>query len=139
MDFKNPVHFSNENSQVWKNYYVSRSQSGNGLPGFRGYEFQKGGGFWGNLFSKVLPIVKYLGKKGAQTLLRVGADAVAGDNVVESLKKQGKVTAQDIAHDVADRATTYAQTGKGRKRQRRQKTKSGKKKSIKRRKQKIFF
>src|SRR5260370_5055707 len=124
MDFRNPIHFTNENSQVWKNYYINRSKSGNGLPGFRGYEFQKGDGFWGSLFSKVFPIVKYLGKKGAQTLLKVGADALGGDNVVESLKKQGKTTARDMASDVAERATTFAQTGKGRKKRR--KTKSTK-------------
>jgi len=104
-------------SNPYINYYVN--QAGSGIGGFQGVRFQRGGGFFGNLFrSTIMPLLKYLGPKILKTGVSVASDAIAGENVLSSLKSHGKEAARDIASDVGDRVTRFAQTGTGRKRKR---------------------
>lgn len=120
MNFERPIHFTKETSAVWSKYYTGQSRAGSGIPGYYGDIYQRGNGLWGNIFRKfALPVVKYFGKKAATSLVKAGSDALSGENFVESLKKRGKETAKDIVSDAAERATTYLQTGKGRRRRRR--------------------
>jgi len=104
-------------SNPYINYYVN--QAGSGIGGFQGTRFQRGGGFFGNLFrNTIMPLLKYLGPKILKTGASVASDAIAGENVLSSLKTHGKEAARDIAADAGMRATRFAQTGTGRKRRR---------------------
>lgn len=105
-------------SNPFINYYVN--QAGTGIGGFQGVRFQRGQGFFGNVYrNAILPLLKYFGKKALNTGMEVAGDAIDGENVLESLKTRGKRTVQDIASDAGERAKRFAQTGTGRKRRRR--------------------
>jgi hypothetical protein len=116
MNFERPIHIDRETSALWAKYYTGRSRTGSGIPGYYGENYQQQGyGWFGNLFKRfALPVVKYLGKKAATTLVRAGGDAIAGDNFLDSLKTRSKETAKDIVGDASDRASQFIQTGKGR-------------------------
>ena len=104
-------------SNPYTNYYVN--QAGSGIGGFQGVRFQRGQGFFGNIFkSAIMPLLKYLGPKLLKTGASVASDAISGENVLQSLKTHGKSAARDIASDVGERAVRFAQTGRGRKRRR---------------------
>ena len=105
-------------SNPYINYYIN--QAGSGIGGFQGARFQRGQGFFGNVFkSAILPLLKYFGKQALSTGVDVANDALAGENVLESLKTRGKMAARNIASDAGDRVKRYAQTGTGRRRRRR--------------------
>ena len=135
-NFENPVHFNRDATQVWSDYYTKRSKNGSGLPGYHGDIYQRGYGLWGDIFKMALPVVKYLGVKTADTLLRSGSDALKGADFVDSLKKRGKAAAGNIVDDIADKAVSLG--GNGEKnynlRKRKKPSKSKKKTSNKRRK-----
>ena len=100
-------------------YYSN--QAGSGISGFQGVRFQRGAGFFGNVFkSAILPLLKYFGRQALSTGTEIATDALDGENVLESMKKRGKQAAKNIAMDASDRAQRFVQTGKGRKRRRRQ-------------------
>src|SRR5260370_36504185 len=102
-------------SNPYINYYVN--QAGSGIGGFQGARFQRGQGWFGNLFKNaILPLLKYIGPKIIKTGASVATDAIAGENVLQSLKTHGKSTAKDIAGDVGERAARFVQTGKGKRR-----------------------
>ena len=117
-------------SNPYINYYTN--QAGSGISGFQGARFQKGHGFFGNVFKgAILPLLKYLGPKAVGLGAEVAKDALSGENVLESIKSRGKRTARNIASDLSDRAEKFAQTGRGRKRRRTTTTKRLKKKIVK--------
>ena len=100
------------------NYYVNQAVSGIG--GFQGARFQRGQGFFGNVFKNaILPLIKYLGKRAISAGADVAVDAINGENLVNSLKSRGTSAAQNIADDFSKIATRFAQSGQGRKRRRR--------------------
>lgn len=107
-------------SPEYTNYYVN--QAGTGIGGFQGSErfpIHRGSGFFGNIWKNaIMPLLKYLGPKIIKTGASVASDAIAGENVLQSLKSHGKTAARDIASDVGTRAARFAQTGTGRKRRR---------------------
>ena len=103
-------------------YYVN--QAGTGIGGFEGARFQKGHGFFGNVFkSAILPLLKYLGPKALSLGADVATDAITGENILSSLKTRGKSTAQNIAGDIGSRVTRFAQTGEGKRRKSKRSTK----------------
>ena len=105
-------------SNPYINYYVN--QAGSGIGGFQGVRFQRGQGFFGNFFrNAVMPLLKYLGPKILKTGTSIASDAIAGENVLQSLKTHGKEAARDIASDVGDRVTRFAQTGTGNRKRKR--------------------
>lgn len=156
MNYERPISFDKTASAYWTRYYASQARSGGSLPAFRGElrqglglwgenysaKLQSGDGFFSSLKSFALPIVKYLGMKGADTLIKAGSDALGGENLVNSLKRRGQAAAEAIVDDTAARATKFIKTGKGKTRRRRRrskriaskkfpkKAKSAKKKSI---------
>jgi hypothetical protein len=104
-------------SNPYTNYYVN--QAGSGLAGYKGVRFQRGNGLFTDIFKNALmPILRYLGKRTLETGTGIYEDAIKGENILQSTKKRFKKTAQEIAGDVAERATRFAQTGEGRKKQR---------------------
>jgi hypothetical protein len=105
-------------SNPYKNYYSN--QAGSGIGGFQGVQFQRGAGFFGNVFKNaILPLLKYMGKQAINTGAMVAEDALSGQNVLESMKARGKMSARNIASDAAKRMDKFAQTGTGRKRKNR--------------------
>jgi len=110
-------------------------------PVYRGYKYQKGGGFFGSLFSNIIkPLGKYFGKQLLSTGVSVGTDILRGENVKESALRGLKNAKKTVLSDAADRLKTYAQTGKGRKQKRRRRTKrkqSNKKAGKRRKKNKL--
>jgi hypothetical protein len=105
-------------SNPYKSYYSN--QAGSGIGGFQGVQFQRGAGFFGNVFKNaILPLLKYMGKQAINTGAQVAEDAISGQNVLESMKARGKMSARSIASDAAKRMDKFAQTGTGRKRKRR--------------------
>jgi len=105
------------------NYYRNMAvngMAGTGIPGYHGSRIQKGGGWFGNAFKGILlPLLQYIAPKLINTGAQVANDAIAGENIMQSLKTRGKATAQEVAQDAAARAQQYMQTGKGRRRRRR--------------------
>ena len=131
MNFERPINFDKEEAAYWIKYYSSKSKSGGALPGFRGviragrgtrggnfdnYDLNDGTGFLDVFKGFILPVVKYLGLRGADTLGRAASDAIGGESFVESLKKRGKSSVEGIVEDAANRATKYIKTGTGRRR-----------------------
>ena len=108
-------------SNPYINYYVN--QAGSGIGGFQGARFQRGQGFFGNVFkSAILPLLKYFGRKALTTGVDVARDAISGENILDSIKTRGKKTMRNIASDAASRATRFAQTGTGRRGRKRRRT-----------------
>jgi hypothetical protein len=104
-------------SNPYKNYYSN--QAGSGIGGFQGVQFQRGAGFFGNVFrNAILPLLKYMGKQVINTGAQVAEDAISGQNVLESMKARGKMSARSIASDAAKRMDKFAQTGTGKRRKR---------------------
>ena len=114
------------NQNPYIHYYSQ--QAGTGIAGFQGVRFQRGAGFFGNIFrSAILPVLKYFGKTALNTGVQVAGDAIGGENVLESLRNRGKQAARTIANDAAERATRFAQTGTGKRRRSKRVAKSIKK------------
>ena len=125
-------------SNPYVDYYAN--QAGSGIPGYQGARFQRGQGFFGNVFrSAILPLLKYLGKSAVSTGAQVATDALTGENVLQSLKTRGKAAAQNIASDASNRAMRFAQTGTGRRRKRKKPKKVKKNKTKRKTKSKPIF
>ena len=85
------------NAEAFHNYYLH--QAGKGYPVYAGRRFQRGhglGSIIGSLFKSAVPLLKkgakVLGKEALKTGLNVAHDALQGENVVQSFKKQTKAT-----------------------------------------------
>ena len=83
------------------NYYVN--QAGTGNVSFSGVRYQRGNGFLGRWFgkalTKLLPVLKYVGKQGLKTAINVGSDVLAGETLKESGSKRIKETAKEVLED----------------------------------------
>ena len=102
-------------SNPFIDYYVN--QAGSGISSFQGTRFQRGRGFFSNIFkSAIVPLVKYLGPKVLKTGFDIVSDVSRGEQIVSAVKKRGKRAAQELAEDAAERLHTFAQTGQGGKR-----------------------
>lgn len=96
-------------------------QAGSGLPGFSGYKYQRGSGFFGNIFRNILkPLGIYLGKQALSTGVNIGTDYLAGEDMKTSVRKRGRESAQKIADDGYKKITQkISQAGSGRRKRRR--------------------
>lgn len=96
-------------------YYLN--QAGSGIAGFQGVKHQRGHGFFGSLFSKIIqPLAKYLGKQVIKTGVGIGQDFIAGENIKSSVKRNLKSTGKDILSDAITKASHFNQSGEGIKR-----------------------
>ena len=112
------------------------NQAGDGIANtYGGYQYQRGHGFssaFSSLFQNILkPLGIYLGKRALSTGMDIGGDVMSGQNFASSAKKRLKSAGNQIISDAADRAKTFAQTGKGRRRRRRKTKKINKKVIVK--------
>ena len=136
-NFENPIFFNKDNAHTLSDYYTKKSKYGAGIPGYHGDIFQRGNGLWGDIFRASLPIVKYLGKQTANTLIRTGSDVISGENFIDSLKKQSKGTVKNIVDDIAEKASTTI-TGNGKHKQRKRKI-INRRKTSKNKRRKLFI
>ena len=108
------------------NYYVN--QAGNGISGFEGIRYQRGGGFFGNILkSAALPLLKYLGKQVFSTGIDVAKGVMDGEPIKEAFKSRAKTKLRDVAGDAIKRAEVFRQTGRGRRKIRRRGSKKNRK------------
>ena len=115
-------HLQNEINEYYRN------QAGSGLAGFQGYQYQRGHGFFSTIFQSILkPLGLYLGKQALATGIGVGSDILQGQNFKESLKKNAKITSNNMLNDGIARAQKFAQTGSGKTKRRRRAPKNQKK------------
>jgi hypothetical protein len=135
------------------NPYLSyyNNQVGTGLAGFQGLRYQKGHGWFGRLFTSVLPFMKQvlpaLGKRALPSGISLAQDILSGENVGRSAVKRLKEAGRNIADQSVDMIKTkLLQSGSGGKRHvkfttRRRKKKATKvnKKGSKKRKQQPQF
>src|SRR5882762_4621808 len=78
-------------------YYIN--QAGTGISGFVGTRYQRGNGFFGRIFRKIKPALKYITKKGIRAAANIGQDILDGENFTESSKKHFENTARLMAQD----------------------------------------
>ncbi len=89
-------------SNPFVDYYTN--QAGSGLAHFEGYKYQRGHGFFGNLFKNILrPLGLYLGKQALSAGVNIGKDVLSGQNFKDSLKNNAKNTAKSILIDSAEK------------------------------------
>lgn len=103
--------FNPENYDAWLQYYLEQvEQTGYGLAGFKGSQYQRGAGvgsFFRSLFRMAVPFIKSAASKvGKQTLAtgaNIAADVVKGRPVLESLEEHGREGASNLLKDVSAR------------------------------------
>lgn len=98
----------------YENYYIN--QAGSGIVTYSGNRYQKGNGFFGRLISGfAMPLLRYFGRQGLETLGNVVADIKENpdEQIKDVLKRQVKKTLVNTTTDGADRVKKFIQTGKG--------------------------
>jgi hypothetical protein len=76
-------------------YYVN--QVGSGISHYQGTKYQRGNGFFSNLWQKtLLPFFKTAGRETLRTSLGVAEDALSGKSVKESAKSRFKATGKEL-------------------------------------------
>ena len=111
-------------------YY--KNQAGSGMTVYEGLQYQRGHGFFGSLFSNIIkPLGKWLLPKALSTGVRVGNDLLKGEKMKDSLKRNLKITGEEMLDDGLERAKKFVQTGKGRRRNAKRKASIKKKRKAK--------
>ena len=98
----------------YEKYYLN--QAGSGVVAYTGVRFQKGNGFFGRLISSfALPLLKYFGRQGLETVGNIVTDIKENPDskIKDVLKRQAKSTLANVTEDSAKRAKKFIQTGKG--------------------------
>src|SRR5277367_3376805 len=108
-------------------YYVN--QVGSGLPGFQGIRYQRGHGFFGRLFSSVVPFLKQvlpaLGKRALPSVAGLAQDIIAGENVKKSALSRLKEAGANVADEGFDiLKSKISGSGRGRVSRKRRRAKS---------------
>jgi hypothetical protein len=101
-------------------YYVN--QVGSGISHYQGVRYQKGHGFFGNIWrSAILPFLKFAGKETSRAALGVAEDALTGKNIMDSAVTRFTDTGKMIGSDAIKRARGLIdQEGSGRKRKKKE-------------------
>lgn len=109
----------------YTSYYLN--QVGSGLTAYEGLPYQRGHGFFGNLFSSIIkPLGRWLLPRALDAGGKIGADLMRGENVGQSLKRHLADTAGEALDAGAARAKKFLQTGQGVRRRRTRKRKAKK-------------
>jgi hypothetical protein len=105
----------------YASYYVN--QVGSGLAGYSGIRYQRGGGFFGRLFSGIGNFVKELlpaaGKRILPSGIGLAQDVLAGENVLKSAKSRLIEAGKNVADETLEQIKFRLQKGSGRRRKRR--------------------
>jgi hypothetical protein len=98
----------------YTSYYVN--QVGTGIPAFQGIRYQRGHGFFGRIFSSVVPFLKNLlpelGKKVLPSAVGLATDIIEGQNVKQSALNRLKQAGTDVAEETIDQIKTRLQKRK---------------------------
>ena len=111
------VSYNPDAETFWDDYYMAQAkQSGHGLAAFHGVPYQRGAGI-GSLFRSLFRLIVPIGKAAAKAIgkeaLTAGAN-IAGDVVKgRSLKASAAEHGKAAAANLAQKAATKLQTGKG--------------------------
>ena len=99
-------------------YYSN--QAGSGISVYAGNKYQRGNGFLGKILKHLKPALRYISRKGVDTLKNIGSDFLNGENIVKSGQNQLINTAKDMLSDASTGLDKIKkrQTGGGRKRKR---------------------
>ena len=104
--------------QEWKEFY-GIGQTGAGMTFFQGSQHQRGSGLgalFGGLFRAIMPAaksaLKAVGREALRTGIGVATDALAGQNIAQSLETRGKDAASTLLNK-AKRKLDDGQTGGG--------------------------
>lgn len=111
------VTYNPDAETFWDNYYLGQAkQSGHGLASFQGMPYQRGAGIgslFRSLFRLIVPIgksaAKAIGKEALSAGANIAGDFVKGRSFKESAAEHGKKAAANLAQ----KAATRLQTGKG--------------------------
>ena len=120
-------------------YYVN--QVGSGISHFQGVKYQRGHGFFSNLWQKaLLPFLKTAGRETLKTSLGVAEDAIAGKDIKTAARNRFSATGRQLGSMALKQGQQLLdQDGAGRKRKKNKKAratsaikkkKSGKKKAF---------
>ena len=105
-------------------YY--NKQAGSGISVYAGHKYQTGGGFFGKILKQLKPALKYISRKGFDTMANIGSDFFNGENIIESGKKNLLNTAKDVLTDARTSLDEYKkkQTGGSRRKRSASRSKS---------------
>ena len=105
--------------QEWKEFY-GIGQTGAGMTFFQGSQHQRGSGLgalFGGLFRAIMPAaksaLKAVGREALRTGIGVATDALAGQNVAQSLETRGKDAASTLLNKAKRKLDSEQQTGGG--------------------------
>ena len=102
-------------------FYAQPSYARGGImPVFSGSRRQRGGNVLGALKNVFMPMLRTVGRKGAQAALGLATDVIgdvtAGRNIKESIKQRGLRRAKRLGSDLLSTAVSQVQTAIGPKR-----------------------
>lgn len=104
-------------TKQFEDYYAT--QTGKGLPYYRGTVLQRGhgiGGFFAKLFRSAMPLLKSGAKSVGKEVLRTGtmiaSDMLSGENFKSSLKTRAKETGKKLARKAVQKADEMIGRGK---------------------------
>ena len=103
----------------FNDYYLK--QAGSGISVFAGHRYHTGSGFFAKILKHLKPALKYIGRKGLDTMANIGSDVLNGQDLKKAGENQLLNTARDVLTDARTSVEAYKkkrQTGSGRKRRR---------------------
>jgi hypothetical protein len=125
-------------SNPYINYYAV--QSGSGLPSFEGIRYQRGKGWFSNLFLPIMrQILPVLGRSVLPSGIGLAEDLLAGQNVKDSAKSRLKEVGKSLASNTMDFIQSKIQSGSGRKGKRRKRLSIKKTKVLRERKRRKSY
>lgn len=109
--------FNPEDFNVWLQYYAAQAaQTGYGIEGFKGVQYQRGAGlgsFFRSLFRMAVPILKSTGRNLGKHALTAGAniltDVAQGRPLYDSTKEHARGETAKFLKDTSD----FMQNGEG--------------------------
>lgn len=112
------------NEKDCQHYYCMQAGRGNTGTYFQGVRYQRGGGFFQNIFRSAAPLMIRAGKYFGKKLLRAGSnvmsDIASGSSLKDSARTRFRETTKNIKDDLFQKLGT--QSGEGIKKKRRKKS-----------------
>ena len=103
----------------FNDYYLK--QAGSGISVSAGHRYHTGSEFFAKILKHLKPALKYIGRKGLDTMANIGSDVLNGQDLKKAGENQLLNTARDMLTDARTSVEAYKkkrQTGGGRKRRR---------------------
>ena len=111
------------NEKECQHYYCTQARGGGGTY-FQGIRYQRGGGFFQNIFRSVSPLMIKVGKYFGKKLLKAGgnvmSDIASGSSLKDSARARFREESKNIKDDLFQKL--QQQSGEGIKKKRRKKS-----------------